>query len=760
MSCRPPTLVANVPSYVTSGAEVTNSHESPSHVHRATQRGGDSQQGAAQRGGDSEQGAAQRGRDSEQGAAPRGGDSQQGAAQRGGDRHQATQRGGERDSSGLDSSDFDETEQKDARPHSPHPVCGTQPVPAGGGADTADAGGESASSQRLFSVKTGPERRGPEQRRTQEQDELAPSARGACADAAAAGSLGSSGNLNAGANSNVGTASGADSGPDPVGRANPRGMRHRDRRRKWRVERSTSTQATEAEAHFMFELAKTLLAEAGGNNNNNSSSSSRHAAVFGAAAPASSSSAGQQSGPHRGLQMCAFRVGLFALGLHNRTSPNWLSRTYSSHVSWISGQAMEIGSQAIVLLLGNWERNLTPPEVASIADRASRSNDPAMVRAAAELALSALHMAHALNPGEIVRALSQCRDEDGALLERACLAVENAAHGGGVYPEVLFEVAKHWFYLHEQSQSGSAAASRKSDVRSRGAAAHVADTPSLPPQSLALYGSRPMPLYTTAEQFVQQQMHHQVHHIITQGHYSGGAAHRTAPQAHYSCSHVRPASRHFPASGSYGGVTSAPRQVSPVAALSRVSPQPTPAAHGFPALSSAYRAGMLALESLARRAPDDRPSVKFSKNPPCADDLRWLCGISGKLGPTNVQRFCVSALNAVVSPFLLHDLALEAARLLARANPTQLAANLRSPHISPLVQQSLVMYGQCIHFNLIDLARSEYDDFVELVRHARNAFCMAPGGMSQFNELLQSIRRRYPKKKDLWQMIMAGLAKA
>ena len=41
--------------------------------------------------------------------------------------------------------------------------------------------------------------------------------------------------------------------------------------------------------------------------------------------------------PHRALQMCAFQIGLYALGLHNRVSPNWLSRTYSSHTSWITG---------------------------------------------------------------------------------------------------------------------------------------------------------------------------------------------------------------------------------------------------------------------------------------------------------------------------------------------------------------------------------------------------------------------------------------
>ena len=94
-------------------------------------------------------------------------------------------------------------------------------------------------------------------------------------------------------------------------------------------------------------------------------------------------------------------------GLHNFVSPNWISRTYSSHVSWITGQAMELGSVAIGLLNDTWEGHLTPPEVANLADRASRGRDPSMVKAAGELALSCLPHAHNLNPNEISRALIQ-----------------------------------------------------------------------------------------------------------------------------------------------------------------------------------------------------------------------------------------------------------------------------------------------------------------------------------------------------------------
>ncbi|KAK3713144.1 hypothetical protein QZH41_010056, partial [Actinostola sp. cb2023] len=535
-------------------------------------------------------------------------------------------------------------------------------------------------------------------------------------------------------------------------------------RRKKKGKNSAVNQATEAEAHFMFELAKTVLTRAGG-----ISSTS----VF--SQPATTTSHG---GPHRGLQLCAFEIGLFALGLHNRTSVNWLSRTYSSHVSWISGQAMEIGSTAIQLLIERWESNLTPSEVASIADRASRSNDPTMVRAAAELGLSCLHMAHTLNPGEIQRALLQCRDEDTQLLDRACQAVESAARGGGVYPEVLFDVARHWHYLHEQSQT-TTSRSHKDNSRNRGSQTSRAQQqqPSVPSSTSSVnlylhshpldghstFNSVPPPPYLTAEQYVQTQMHHQVQHLMNQGSYNSGTSYRPNNQASYgySFNSRQLHANQFQISSSYGGLPPPYQTSNP--AVCQLSSRALNQQQGGQVsyyLNNAYRVGMLALESLARRTPDDRPNVKYSRNPPCSDDIRWLCSLSARLGTSYLHRFCVSALNAVVSPFVLHDLALEAARHLARSNPGQLAVNLRSPNISPLVQKSLSMYGQCIHHNLMVMAQSDHEDFVELLRHARGAFCMVPGGMSQFNELLQSIRRLYPKKKDLWQKIMTGLAKA
>ena len=84
-------------------------------------------------------------------------------------------------------------------------------------------------------------------------------------------------------------------------------------------------QPSEALAHFMLELAKTVLTKAGG---------SSATSLF-----TQASAAHPGGATHRALHVCAFQIGLYALGLHNCVSPNWLSRTYSSHVSWIMGRS-------------------------------------------------------------------------------------------------------------------------------------------------------------------------------------------------------------------------------------------------------------------------------------------------------------------------------------------------------------------------------------------------------------------------------------
>lgn len=92
-----------------------------------------------------------------------------------------------------------------------------------------------------------------------------------------------------------------------------------------RITPTVPNQPSEASAHWMWELSKTILSKAGG-----SSSTSQFIQP---------SSTNQPSGPHRNLHLCSFQIGLYSLGLQNCVAPNWLSRTYSSHVSWITSKS-------------------------------------------------------------------------------------------------------------------------------------------------------------------------------------------------------------------------------------------------------------------------------------------------------------------------------------------------------------------------------------------------------------------------------------
>ena len=65
---------------------------------------------------------------------------------------------------------------------------------------------------------------------------------------------------------------------------------------------------------------------------------------------------------------------------------------------------------------------------------------------------------------------------------------------------------------------------------------------------------------------------------------------------------------------------------------------------------------------------------------------------------------------------------------------------------------------QCAHQRIHHISNADYDEFVSIVCTARNAFYLAPGGIVQFNELLQSLRRSKSCRKELWQRIVSGLA--
>ena len=510
---------------------------------------------------------------------------------------------------------------------------------------------------------------------------------------------------------------------------------------------SIPNQPSEASAHFMFELAKTVLTKAGGTSTTS---------LF------TQPTANQNPrGPQRALHMCAFQIGLYALGLHNRVSPNWISRTYSSHVSWITGQAMEIGATAISFLMGTWEGHLTPPEAANIADRASRGRDTAIVTAAAELALSCLNHAHALNPNEIARAILQCKEQSVMMLEKACLAVENAATGGGVYPEVMFEVARHWYDLYKRHAPPGSLPRDDHSVpppsptdRMAGMAmaqlppvtlaqapgpgmpgafnmpqmnpalglqafpavySLIQGYPGMPSPSLPLHmyvGPPPhhiMPIPTThtgpsgpgiAGQFPGLphtmpglQMFPNVSEAGPRFNMAGGPLFQLALPSMAPLLPTPPHSQHLQHPGAQGVALLAHPPPSP----SPLQPPPPPSPGHHPAvngnalvcqryLMSAYRVGMVALETLGRRVSEDRPQTKFTRNPSYAEDVKWLLGVAKKLGLACLQNFLMCVMATVVSPFVLQELTWDCGCFLAAAPPGT-SPNCGSHHCSAVIQQ-------------------------------------------------------------------------
>ncbi|XP_032671069.1 zinc finger SWIM domain-containing protein 8 isoform X2 [Odontomachus brunneus] len=606
-------------------------------------------------------------------------------------------------------------------------------------------------------------------------------------------------------------------------------IRTKERYKSKRVYPSIPNQPSEASAHFMCELAKTVLAKAGGT----SSTSLFH----------QPSTSQNHHGPHRALHMCAFQLGLYSLGLHNCVSPNWLSRTYSSHVSWITGQAMEIGAPAIWFLIDSWEGHLTPPEAASIADKSSRGSDPNMVRAAAELALSCLPHAHALNPNEIQRAISQCKEQSETMLEKACITVENTAKGGGVYPEVLFQVAKYWYELflrrnpggdqqdevpHDPLQldlngvllvePGPPVDLPNNQMMPGPTQAVVVTSTQPPPQpysahptitTLAPLGvgmpyavgpfsfvhphhsiatfSGPMPSHrvTLPPAPPHMQMYHAFpphpghpqhpqhpphpHHPPPPAPPPPGPQYYTAqppptPGAHHL--YPMPVNVQAGVAGPLPGQNTLPGpplvQTQPIISTVRTQPQvhrqnqPFSQQH-LRTLVSAYRVGMLALETLARRVHDDRPQAKYARNPPYGEDVKFLLRVAKRLGTQYMHQLCICAVNSIVSPFVLHHVALEAAQYLARNNPALILQHLRSALLAPLVHKCQQMYIQCMHQKLYHLTSSDYEEFASVVCAARAAFQINPEGNTQFKEWLQSIKRSQSCNKELWTQINTAL---
>jgi len=394
------------------------------------------------------------------------------------------------------------------------------------------------------------------------------------------------------------------------------------------------------------------------------------------------------------------------------------------------GQASAIGSVAIFILIDTWEGHLTPPEVATLADQVSRGRDHNTVKAAAELALSCLPQAHALNPSEVQRALYQCKEQSKSMLEKACLAVEGAAKGGGVYPEVLFHVAKRWHELADEAANHPGGghhphAPRGDNHEGRPRSAPSAPVPVSspaqaegmnPPNAIIPFSISNTPPAVSGAQLLthqvmlpfpmppvhqpsphhphhpmqQQQAYVQPYNIVQQIHQQFGTPQFSQsipmhPQTmspyvtftypnpiqynglpgqtpvYTSAGPYRPMAPPVPSQAGPGqGVQVIPSQACGVSTMQGMLPPPPGAilqlphpstmggedmAHSHPLnthhivnpaqahyLHAAFRVGILAMETLARRVHDERPQIKYAKNPPNGEDVKWLLKLAMKLG--------------------------------------------------------------------------------------------------------------------------------
>lgn len=338
-------------------------------------------------------------------------------------------------------------------------------------------------------------------------------------------------------------------------------------------------QPTEASAHFIFELAKTVLDKAGGN------SLTSH--LF---RPQLTTQNGGR-GIHRRLHMCTLRIALYALGLQNRTSQNWMQRTYNGRASFIHEQALEIGLTAIKFLCENWEGYLTPVEVAAIADKAGTLNDLETKRVAAEMAKSCLKYANYLDFNAVRHILAQCKDQSIEMIEEACNEIEQVAETDSVCADVLFATARAWYSLYEKL---------------------ILDENHNDNNYCHLVESAPSEQDTGAADWLTGNIHQD---IFSQ--YSEPAIH----QMHW---------------GVY----------------SRGELIPTlykPTYKHLEYVEAAYRVGMKAMDALKPSL-----HIGSKHNPKKEDDVLWLLALSKSLGRDCLYKFSQSAINNITNPHVLN----------------------------------------------------------------------------------------------------------
>ena len=279
-----------------------------------------------------------------------------------------------------------------------------------------------------------------------------------------------------------------------------------------------------------------------------------------------------------------------------------------------------------------------------------------VVKAAAELALSALRYSHLLSANEIYRGLGQCKEQGGCeMLQRALTVVEQsvreAAAPSGQLLEIWFTVARRWDELYhaareQQIQLAAAAAAANSSGQfgqaavAAAAAAQVGQLPfNLMNQPAITAQILPLLIQQTIIQAQQQQAQQQL--------FGPKADNKNNANTTMGIDSLA----YFPINPFLSLQQQQQQQIFLQNMLRQHQAQQQQQHHlqaqpiygeslvidevALKYLMSAFRVGMLGLEALPRRA-DGVHQLKYRQNPSYADDVKWLFGIAIKLGKIKI----------------------------------------------------------------------------------------------------------------------------
>uniref|UniRef100_A0A8R1IF66 ZSWIM4-8 C-terminal domain-containing protein n=1 Tax=Caenorhabditis japonica TaxID=281687 RepID=A0A8R1IF66_CAEJA len=393
---------------------------------------------------------------------------------------------------------------------------------------------------------------------------------------------------------------------------------------------------TDSHVFHTFELAKKILFEAGG---------PQSTVIWGNPAV---------GGVNRRLHLCAIVIATYALGISNRISPSWNTRTYNHIAGWVATQVQEVGSQSVEIIRQIWMAHFTPNEIAHIADKSAPVSDPGMKHETAKLALSVLPFAHALTDDEVINAIRRCRNDSRSMLIAGLLAMDTPQFRQIGRTRTLFAVMQHWYDLsfEEEPPRNPQPLPPPPAGMIVNPYANLLPRPPQPPQN-----------------HQQQQMHRQrqrQRNAVPQQPHLQVAPHRLPqsvflyPQAYRSEVARLHQSHSAPQLGGNPGEVGPDQEHLAVPPIQVSNHQNMPPPSPTNLLLNAYYYGMRAMDCLATSPGEERQMyLKFGVHPPYADELMCLYNVAKQLGGQYLYSFYCNAGRSVLSPYILHQYARE-----------------------------------------------------------------------------------------------------